>query len=410
MTPRLLAAAITGLFAATAHADPTFSFSGYGTLGIVHSDSNQADYQVDVFKPNGPGYTRDWSADVDSRVGAQLSAVFSPAFSAVVQVLAQQRYDNTYTPVVEWANVKWAITPDASVRLGRVVLPVFMVTDSRRVGYSNPWVRPPVEVYSLVPVTSIDGADATLRIPAGNVVHSLQVNVGRADPKFPTTPVVQSGKAEARDIVAGAYTLEAGGATIRANYGQAKLSVEAFDPLFDGFRMFGPAGEAIAAQYELKDRRVKFVGLGASYDPGPWFATAEFARFDTSSILGERSAWYVSGGHRFGAFTPYATYASLKSDKATSSAGLDPTGLPPPLAGIALALNGALNAQLASIAEQETVSVGMRWDFMRNAALKVQYDWVKPGSNSFGTFNNVQPGFSPGTRVGLFSAAVDFVF
>ena len=410
MKLRPLAILVAALASGIAQADPTFSFSGYGTVGVVHSDNDRADYLVDVFKPNGPGFTRSWSADVDSRLGAQLSATFTPSLSAVVQVLAQQRYDNSYTPVVEWANVQYRITPDASVRAGRMVLPVFMVTDSRRVGYSNSWVRPPVEVYSLVPVTFYDGADATLRFPVGGVVSSLQASFGRSDPKFPSTEVVQSGKAQARDLLALAYTAEVGPATFRANYGQAKLTVEAFDPLFAGFRQFGPPGETIASTYELRGRKVTFLGFGASYDPGPWFATAEWAHFDTDSILGERTAWYVSGGHRFGAFTPYATYARLKSDKATTAAGLDPTGLPPQLAGVVLALNGALNAQLASIAEQSTVSVGVRWDFMRNAALKLQYDRVKLGGASFGTFGHVQPGFEPGGRVGLFSAAVDFVF
>jgi len=173
---RLLALAACVALATAANAEPTFSFSGYGTLGVVHSDNDQADYLADVFKPNGPGATRSWSPDVDSRLGAQVSATFTPSLSAVIQVLAQQRYDNSYTPVVEWANVKWAITPDASVRLGRMVLPVFMVTDSRRVGYSNPWVRPPVEVYSLVPVTSHDGIDGSFRFAAGSV-HGARAGV-----------------------------------------------------------------------------------------------------------------------------------------------------------------------------------------------------------------------------------------
>lgn len=409
----LALAATAALLAGTAHADPafpTFSFSGYGTVGLVHSDNDRADYLVDVFKPNGPGHTRDWSADVDSRLGAQLTAAFTPKLSAVVQVLAQQRYDNTYTPVVEWANLQYRPTTDSSIRAGRMVLPVFMVTDSRRVGYANAWVRPPVEVYSLVPVTSYDGADASYRMPVGNAVHSVQVNYGRSESKFPGTPVIPPGTAEGRHLAAINYTIESGPLTFRANYGQTDLTIEIFNPLFDAFRQFGPPGQAIADKYDVRDRRVKFIGFGGTYDPGAWFVTGEYAHFDTDSIVGERTAWYVSGGHRFGAFTPYATYAQLKSDAATSTPGLDLTVLPAPLVPVAATLNATLNAQLATIAEQKTLSVGVRWDFMRNAALKLQYDHVKLGSGSFGTFGNIQPGFEPGGRVGIFSAAVDFVF
>src|SRR5438105_13944045 len=121
-----------------AAAETAVSFSGYGTVGAVHSDNDQGDYLVDAFKPNGPGASHSWSADVDSRFGAQVSAQFTPQISAVLQVLSQQRFDNSYRPTVEWANLKYDVTPDLSVRAGRVVLPVFMVTDSRRVGYANP--------------------------------------------------------------------------------------------------------------------------------------------------------------------------------------------------------------------------------------------------------------------------------
>ena len=152
----MLAAA--GFHAASTRADeaqPLFSFSGFGTLGAIHSDSDRADYLVDAFHPDGAGYTRRWSADADSRLGLQLTTNFASRLSAVVQVVSEQRYDGTYRPAVEWANVKLQATPDLSVRAGRVVLPIFMVTDSRKVGYANVWVRPPVEVYSLVPVTGV---------------------------------------------------------------------------------------------------------------------------------------------------------------------------------------------------------------------------------------------------------------
>src|SRR5665213_3993482 len=167
-TMALASGCLAALLAATAvRADegtaPMFSFSGYGTLGVVHSDESGADYLADAFKPSGPGATRAWSADVDSRIAGQVNANFTSRLSAVVQVISQQRYDNSYRPTVEWANLKYQVTPDFSVRAGRIVLPVYMVTDSRRIGYANPWVRPPVEVYSLVPVTSNDGVDMSYR-------------------------------------------------------------------------------------------------------------------------------------------------------------------------------------------------------------------------------------------------------
>ena len=404
-------AAVLALPAAAAALEaPTFTFGGYGTLGVVHSDNDQADYLVDAFKPNGPGYTKEWSPDVDSRLGLQGTASFGSRLSAVVQVLVQQRHDDTYKPVVEWANLKYQVTPDLYVRAGRVVLPIFMVTDTRRVGYANPWVRPPVEVYSLVPVTSSDGVDAAWRLRAGDVSTTVQLTAGRSSSDFPDSSGFDAGTAEGRKLLAANALLEWGPLSARVSYGNARLTIEALNPFFDAFRQFGPPGQAIADRYHVDDRRVTFVGLGASYDPGAWFVTAEWAEFDTRSIVGKKRAWYGSGGLRLGKVTPYATYARIDSEGDISDPGLSLAGLPPHLVPAATALNAALNMQLGAAPQQETISIGARWDFLRNAALKVQHDRVRLDESSRGTFGNWQPGFRLGSTVGIFSLAVDFVF
>jgi hypothetical protein len=59
---------------------------------------------------------------------------------------------------------------------------------------------------------------------------------------------------------------------------------------------------------------------------------------------------------------------------------------------------------------QKTVSIGGRWDFARNAALKLQLDRTHLGAGSSGALINVQPGFQPGGKFTVFSAAIDFVF
>lgn len=409
---------LTGLVAAAlqappAHAQawwPQVTFSGYGTLGAVHSDNDQADYLVDAFKPNGPGYSRDVSWDVDSRLALQATATFTPRLNGVVQVIVQQSYQNNWRPVLEWANLRFQATPDIAVRLGREVLPVYMVTDSRRVGYGNPWVRPPVEVYSLVPVTSVDGGDVSWKQAVAGGNNTLQLTMGRAEADFPDASGFDAGTAEARNIVSLVNTFELGAFTLRGSYGEGKLTIAAYRDAFAVFRQFGPPGEAIYERYVPDDRRVTFVGLGATYDPGPWFVTGEYARFNTRSIVGHRRGMYLSGGARFGAFTPYATYARLDAESDTSEAGLPLAAYPEPLRPTAAMLNAALNAQLNALPRQSTISVGVRWDFMRNAAFKMQLDEVRLDSGSFGTFGNVQPGFTLGGKVRVVSAAVDFVF
>jgi hypothetical protein len=411
LTPIALLA--MALYAAGARADdpdaPMFSFSGFGTLGVVHSNESQADFTSSAIKPNGAGHSHAWSADVDSRIGAQVTANFTRQISAVVQVISEQRYDNSYKPTVEWANIKYAFTPDISVRAGRIVLPVFLVSDYRKVGYTNPWVRPPVEVYSLIPISNSDGVDASYRVHVGDFTHTVQGAYGGSKPRLPAG----GGTAKARNAWGITYTGEYGAATVHTTYYKSSLTLESFKPLFDGFRQFGqfgPEGPALADKYDTNGKPFTFIGLGAMYDPGRWFVMGEWGATDSHSVLGKRSAWYASGGYRLGKFTPYLTYAQAKADSNTSDPGLTLSALPPPLAGPAAGLNAGLNATLGLIPAQKTVSVGGRWDFAKNAALKLQFDHTRLGAGSPGTLINFQPGFQPGGRVNVFSATIDFVF
>lgn len=406
---RILAMVVLSALAASANA-LDLTLSGYGTLGAAHSDNAEADYLVDAFKPNGPGHTRRTSWDVDTRVGAQATLQMTTTFSAVAQVISEQNHENSYRPSVEWAYLKWQATPDLAIRAGRVVLPVFMVTDSRRVGYANPWVRPPVEMYSLVPVTHSDGVDAIWRTQLGGATNTLHALAGRSDAKFPNASGFDAGRVEARNLFTLNDTVEMGFLSVRAIYGQGRITIEAFEPFFDALRMFGAPGAALADKYNVDDRKVEFVGVGASYDPGQWFLMGEAAKFDTHSIIGGKKAWYLSGGYRIGKFTPYLTYAQIRAASPTSDPGLPVAVLPPPVQPTALLLNGLLNQQLGILPRQRTASAGVRWDVMKNVAIKAQYDQVNLDSGSTGTFGHIQPGFQPGGTVRILSATVDFVF
>jgi hypothetical protein len=389
---------------------PMLAFGGFGTLGVVHSDNDQADFTATEFKPNGAGYTHSWSVDVDSLIAGQVTANITTGLSAVLQVISEQNYDNTYTPHVEWANIKYQFTPDFSVRIGRTALPIFMLTDSREIGYTTPWVRPPVEVYRLVPVTSNDGVDASYRMAFGGSSNTLQVTAGQSDPKLPQFGAISAATARARDLVTFVDTFEKGPATLHFNYGRGRITLPEYGPLFDAFRQFGPPGVAIANRYDVANRVATFLGVGASYDPGSWFMMGEWGDIDTDSALGDSAGWYVSGGYRLGKVTPYVTYAKVKADSSAFDPGLNTAGLPASLAGLATSLNAGLNQILGSIAVQRTISIGGRYDFVKNADLKLQYGHTNLGAGSPGILINVQPGFTPGGTVNLFTATIDFVF
>lgn len=389
---------------------PTLSIGGFGTAGVVHSSESRADFTSIPTKGSGAGFSHDWSADVDSVIGVQATANFTPQWSAVLQIVSEQNYDRTYRPHAEWANVKYQVNHDFSLRLGRTALPLFLAADSRKTGYVNPWVRPPPELYSLITFTSNDGLDASYRMRFGDTTQTLQVTTGRSTSRFATPPPIAHTSVQVTSLHTVVDTLEHGPLTLRLSYVHARLTIPELAPLFDGFEQFGPDGQVIAQKYRVQRSPLTVVGLSASYDPGDWFVMAEFARVYLPALFGTTTGEYVTAGYRIGRFTPYATAARTHAKGVTADAGLSTDGLPPFVVPAVGALNGGLNTSLARKSAQTTYTIGGRWDFAKSASLKLQFDHILLGPNSAGTLSNLQPGFVPGGRVNVFSAAVDFVF
>jgi hypothetical protein len=127
----------------------------------------------------------------------------------------------------------------------------------------------------------------------------------------------------------------------------------------------------------------------------------EFAKRKTDSrLVPDTTSWYVMLGYRLGKFVPYVVHGDVEQDSARSFATLPTSG---PLAALAAGANGAIRSGL-----QSSTAIGLRWDFYKSAAFKVQMDRVKTRDGN-GYFAHPQPGFA-GSTVNVYAAAIDFVF
>lgn len=355
----IAAMAVGGMSAAHADGDnPKFRFSGFGTVGAVRSSLDTADF-VAGFQPNGAGATRKWATTVDSRLGGQVDAQFTNKLSAVVQIISEQQWNNSHNPIVEWANVKYEFTPDVSVRVGRIALATYLISDTRKVSYVNTLVRVPQSFYAILPITNSDGIDASYRFHSGNVVNTTTLYYGSNEVKLANRPF-NGARAKADEVIGIVNNTDYGAATFHAAYHEQKLTIERFGMI---------------------SSPIKVYTLGASYDPGKWFLTGE-AALNKWGGRTDRFGAYVLGGYRIGDFTPYAGYTKIR--------------------------------QIGSVfsnSSQTGPTLGMRWNFAKNADFKLQYERVDLGQNSVSPFTlNAKPGFQPGSKFTLISAAVDFVF
>jgi len=373
-----------------------FRFSGFGTLGVAGSDEDRADFVSTITQPHGPGYTRDWTAALDSRLGVQLTFLPTDKFSAVVQVTTEQEWDNSWEPDIEWAFVQYDLTSNLSIRAGRMVVPLFMFSEFRKVGFALPWVRPPGEFY-FVPYHTSDGLGVLFKHNFGDVRYTFYGTYGQDDSRLH-----EGIHSKWRQGFSLSNTFEYKDTSFRASYSSAKMTFEERDDALALFKTFGPQGDAIYDEFSLRDREYTQLAFGIWHNPGKWFAGGEWSRGFSDSYIQPGDTWYITSGYRFNKLTPYLMYSKTRRDHGSTPQLSGPPATVGPLNDFLFALTGPLR--------QSTITVGTRWDFAENAAFKVQLDHIMTEENSNSLLWNVQPDFDFGDSVNVLSFTVDFVF
>jgi predicted porin len=347
---------------------PIFKLGGFGTLGVSQSNLKSGDYVIDSAMPEGVGRSNAWTESNNTRAAAHVTANFTSQVSGIFQVDSEYRSDGTYKPEVEWMNVKYAFTPNVYVRVGRIALPTFIDSENHDVGYSYVWVNPPVDLYHQLSIFSSDGVDVLYRSEIGEFSNTLKAIYGSSQHERPGSI------STSKDLWGVFDTFEYNQASFHFSYQERRESTKS---LLTG--VSGPWNN------------YSDLSVGASYDPGEWFVISEWIQRRSTTKIG---AMYVSGGYRIDKFTPYLLYSQ-------NSSGSFLSYTPAPSAA---AIERAKRSQ-------STISMGVRWDFMRNMDFKIQYDQVRLSDNSNGYLINVPSGVTLyGSKFHIVSAVVDFVF
>lgn len=386
----LLAPSAAACLAADA---PAIAISGFGTTALTYSNTDDAEFA----RPDQvAGAGKHWRTGPDSNFGIQATATFNERFSATVQGLASKTIRDEYGAELSWAFLKYKIDDQWSVRAGRIRPPVYMVSDVVNVGYANTMMRPPVETYSQATVKSIDGADLSYQRGFGDTTLTVQFGAGAAKPR-------SAGAASTRlsPFTALHVQLENGPLSVRLGRADTKIN-RTGDVVFDSFlaTLRGAGLGQVADDFRVTDVRASFTSIGATLDYRNFLVQSEYAvRRSQTRVLPATTSYYAMLGYRYDKLTPYYSYGKLKQDDGRSYAGLPQTG--------ALAPLGAAVDALARSPLQSSHTVGLRWDFYKSAALKVQFDHVMPKDGP-GLFVNSRPGFKG--PVNVYAVGIDFVF
>jgi hypothetical protein len=371
---------------------PEVDLSGFGTAGFAITDTSKALFARSQYLPTGADDSGD--VGVDSLFALQGTVHLSDMFSVTTQAMVRRLFSSGFQLDVPVFFAKADLTHDLAIRLGRIQLPAFMSSDYRQVGYSNTWLRPPVEVYGQIPFDSEDGVDMIYRTSLGPADISSQVFFGRTDANF-TSATIQS-----RDNWGGNFSVTLGPLTVRAGRDQSQFTSTSVSVQQLLATVSAAGFPALAARLNPTNVPYSFTDYGFSLDETHLTLQGEFIKTTAGAFVSSTDGQYILGGYRIDKFTPYAIFAREKVTSKRFDTTIPQIG---PLIPLALGVNQLINSVGA---DQHTISGGIRWDLHQSVDLKFQVDHVSPQGN--GLFINPQPGFrGPVWVAGL---VMDFVF
>lgn len=382
------------LHAETVEDSPRVRFSGFGTIGFAHTRGDGTAFVRDMSQPKGAA-NRGLNWELDSRLGVQ--AMINPLenLQGVAQVISRYRAENNFDPELNLGYLKYSPTEYLDLRGGRVGYDIFHAADSRDVGFSYLWIRPPLEYYGADLANYIDGGDIVFQMPVGAGISRIKLYSGLARNQVPNLAAqkqwagnitadlgIMQDLAGTR-IVGGLIDYHGNNWVLRLSQSNIRILKEipagpidtlAFirntamtqpDPALAGTLT------ALADDIAFAGKTLKFSSVGIIYEDGPLRTEGAIYHLTSNSLMfSNLTAGYWSVGYRFGKITPYATIAATKSRKsyrATELAGK----------GVGAAVSVAQFMLTRAEQDRQGYTAGIRYDLADNVALKFQVDFIR---------------------------------
>lgn len=380
--------------------------SGFGTLGVTYAGKENIGYRKEYTHSAQYG-----SASIfpDSVFGLQIDADLFSNLSATVQVVAEKKTKQNFNNIVDWAFLSYQMRPNFVVRGGRMGIDLFMLSEYRNIGFAYLWTHPVTEFYTPVSLSHYDGVDFK---------YSKSIDQGYFEFKAYGGQTGSDIKVSRGNFGVRMRPLFGANASFETDYWKTRITFastnvastrnSALDRLLGALDQVPtsvwPQAADLSNLISGENNRVYYYSIGMSYDKNAWLIQSEFALTDSKWPSVAMTNGYLSVGRRVGPVTFYTIGAYAKSlDK--------PERVSPQLADPALNQLQVLtqNSMNAVHVDQNTISLGMRWDLHPKMALKAQWDhtWVR--KNGGGLLILREP-LDHNTTLNIFSLNLNFVF
>jgi hypothetical protein len=367
-----------------------FSFSGFGTLGYARS--NQPFTYQRFIDENGT-FRRDTVGGVqgDVRFGEQWGATVQ------LKLAPAADRDGAYEATASWAFVSYRPSNEWLIRVGKQRIPLYLHSQNLDVGATYDLARLPTEVYSIVPSNDFVGASVNRTWSIGGGELALDGYAGKSTNweriwfREGLPPVVGPGATFLKEDFTGQglvltwrgdediYRVGAHRANFRLADGRPVGTGYPFVPLAPDFGYYqvdnafpGPGVPQVDAQ------RAFAYTLGADVGVGRGFRViGEFAHTVVPGSLGGPAGdrYYVALSRRTGAWTPYVSYAAMRSigEERRLRDSVNANRVPPFVPG-ADVLNASqrYGADFLFVYDQRSLALGTSYSFSATSKLKAE--------------------------------------
>lgn len=393
-------------FINVAKADVDINFSGFGTLGVILSDSSLHGFRLDVSRDNGI-YSGDTGFKEGSLLGAQLELSLSDQWQFIGQFVYKDRTEQSFENSVELAFLRFNPSPAWSIRAGRMGLDLFMMTEYRNIGFAYPWTHPPTEFYGIIPNENLEGVDVTYTHTVNKHLLRTKIYYGKSDGVVATDYSITDTNIENIYGVSVEYELEH--QLFRFNYTQATaIGSESAEIKYLQQQLLSipsfiwPEAKFAASALTIDGLTFDYATLGYRFDNSTWLAQAEVAviKSDGAAVDQVNNGYVYLARH----FHPHTFYLGFSvTDSPYRSFAINQ---PEPFQPLAQIVEQSMNFFAT---KQQTYSMGWRWDFTENFSSKIQWDLTSVTKDRDTLWlNDFHP--SESETINIFSANISFVF
>jgi hypothetical protein len=352
-----------------------FQFSGFATLGAVISDSEHHGYRKNVGS-DGAVYSGEVDFKQHSLLGLQADWAISSSFNFVYQGVLRDLPEPSFDRYTTLAFLRYEVNTNWSIRAGRTAPDLFLLTEYRDVDFSYIWATAPNEVYGIIPYRSIDGIDVTYQQRGYGGVFKTKLFTGSSEAEISGSTIVEEIKIE--DIIGISLSFDHFNWLVQAKHTQVTIANEpqsntsVIDIINTVPNFLWPNSEVFADSLVMTGEEVDYSSVSGQYQWQNWLVSAELSRIDSDSeVISQIISGYAALSYQINAHQFYSVYAFTDSNTYVfDEPGVNEVVLEELIHGI----TGLMNFYTAN---QQTISLGWRWDVTNYMASSLQWNYTK---------------------------------